>query len=348
MRIMVLGGLGYVGSVFLGKIEGKSHDYEEVAVIDAGWFGKPELSSKIELQYPMDIRHVTSEDFLAADVVVNLAAVSNDAMGKEFDVATWSVNTQAAVRTANLAREAGVKAYVYASSASVYGSSPGGIVTEFSETNPLSIYGRSKLAAENELRSLAGRNFRVVCLRFATACGPSKNMRSDLALNDFVASAVQKNFVELKSSGEASRPFISTDDMGSAITSVINQYEDLEDYFSILNVGNPDWNFTVRHLASTVASYFDCPIRVPDGASRDNRDYRLSFDKWLNFAGHWKPEKSIDKLIQDMGEIYRKLLESDEDPYGGERIRLDYLRKLISLQILEHDSLFHTKEAQSV
>ena len=59
------------------------------------------------------------------------------------------------------------------------------------KTQPLTTYAKSKILIENYLKK-ADKKFKVVCLRFATACGASPNIRLDLVLNDFVFSAITK------------------------------------------------------------------------------------------------------------------------------------------------------------
>ena len=73
-----------------------------------------------------DVREMTAADLEGVTAVVHLAAVSNDPMGKRYEAVTDSINHQSSVRLAELARDAGVKNYVFASSCSVYGFAEGG------------------------------------------------------------------------------------------------------------------------------------------------------------------------------------------------------------------------------
>ena len=105
-----------------------------------------------------------------------------------YEEVTLDVNHRAGVELARQAKAAGVRAFVFASSCSVYGSADDGPRTEQSEVDPLTAYARSKVLTEQALAELADQDFRVTCLRFATACGMSDRLRLDLVLNDFVAS----------------------------------------------------------------------------------------------------------------------------------------------------------------
>src|SRR5262249_59518939 len=124
------------------------------------------------------------------DAIVHLAAISNDPMGKTFEEVTYDINYRASVELARQAKAAGVKRFVFASSCSMYGLADDTPRTETSPLNPLTAYAKSKVRTEGELQKLAGQNFSVTCLRFATACGMSPRLRLDLVVNDFVACAV--------------------------------------------------------------------------------------------------------------------------------------------------------------
>jgi nucleoside-diphosphate-sugar epimerase len=111
------------------------------------------------------------------DAVVHLAAISNDPMGKAYEAMTYDINYRASVELARRAREAGVSAFVFASSCSMYGYAEGGPRTEQDALNPLTAYAKSKVMTEQGLQPLASDGFKVTCLRFATACGMSPRLR---------------------------------------------------------------------------------------------------------------------------------------------------------------------------
>lgn len=80
----------------------------------------------------------------------------------------------------------------------MYGSADDRPRTERSEVSPLTAYAKSKVLTEQGLRELAAPNFRVSCLRFATACGMSDRLRLDLVLNDFAACAVSSRRITVR------------------------------------------------------------------------------------------------------------------------------------------------------
>ena len=133
------------------------------------------------------------------DTVIHLAAISNDPMGNEFEDVTFEINYHSSIRLAKMAKKAGVKSFVFASSCSMYGTAEDEARTEESPLNPLTAYAKSKVSTEKELATLAGNGFKVTCLRFATACGMSDRLRLDLVLNDFVAGAIASKKITILS-----------------------------------------------------------------------------------------------------------------------------------------------------
>src|SRR2546421_5979151 len=145
--------------------------------------------------------------------MVHLAAISNDPMGKTFEDVTYDINFRASIELARQAKVAGVRCFVFASSCSVYGVADDTPRKETSPLNPLTAYAKSKIRTETELQTLAGKNFTVTCLRFATACGMSDRLRLHLVVHDFVACAGSSKKITILSGRTPWRPLIHRRDM---------------------------------------------------------------------------------------------------------------------------------------
>ncbi len=120
----------------------------------------------------------------------------------------------------------------------MYGFFDGKTKTEESSVEPLTAYARSKVMAERELLSLARRDFKVTCLRFATACGMSDRLRLDLVLNDFVANAVSSRKIVVLSDGTPWRPLIHVKDMARALDWAITREVSDGGEALVLNAGS--------------------------------------------------------------------------------------------------------------
>src|SRR5207247_1016037 len=103
----------------------------------------------------LDIRDMAPEDLAGFDAVVHLAGLSNDVLGDLDSDLTYAINHRASVRLARLAKDAGVKRFLFSSSCSMYGTSGDKMLTEESPFNPITPYAISKVRVEEQLTALA-------------------------------------------------------------------------------------------------------------------------------------------------------------------------------------------------
>src|SRR5665213_3333957 len=257
MRILITGNMGYIGPNVVRQLR-QSRPEAQLIGYDTAYFAsaltsvEPLPEHELSAQLFGDVRAIPQSAFAGVDAVIHLAAISNDPMGKAFEDVTMQVNHAASVTVAEMAKKAGAKAYVFASSCSVYGFAEDGARTEDSSLNPLTAYARSKVATENDLKNLADSNYTVSCLRFSTACGMSPRLRLDLVLNDFVASALALKKINILSDGSPWRPLINTKDMARAMDWAISRPSANGGTFLIVNVGSDSWNYQVKDLALAV------------------------------------------------------------------------------------------------
>src|SRR6266550_9210175 len=121
-KVLVSGAGGYIGVPLCAKLIERGHS---VIALDRYFFGKDRMNdvagnSHLEL-IADDIRDFDPSLLNGVDAVIDLAGLSNDASAEIKPELTQAINMQGATRLARLAKEAGVRRYVYSSSASVYG-----------------------------------------------------------------------------------------------------------------------------------------------------------------------------------------------------------------------------------
>jgi nucleoside-diphosphate-sugar epimerase len=251
----------------------------------------------------MDVRNVAPTLLEGIDAIVHLAAISNDPMGKKFEDVTYEINHKASVDLAGKAKRAGVKSFVYASSCSIYGFAEGESRNERSPLNPLTAYAKSKVLAETELGTLAGRDFLVTSLRFSTACGMSERLRLDLVLNDFVAGAVASGAITILSDGTPWRPLINVNDMARAIDWAIGRGSFTGGDFLAVNVGCDGWNYQVKELAEVVGEVIPgTSISINKDAAPDKRSYKVDFGLFRKLAPDHQPQVSLNATIRGLRE----------------------------------------------
>jgi nucleoside-diphosphate-sugar epimerase len=344
MKILVTGNLGYIGPV-LGKVLRRERPDWKLVGLDTGLFqgclvdpsASPDGVWHTHLY--KDVRAVAADDLRDVDAVIHLAAVSNDPMGKQFEKATFSINSRATVELAKLAKKCGVKSFVFASSCSVYGDGAGETKSEASGVNPLTAYAKTKLESEEGLQPLASPGFKVTAFRFATACGPSPRVRLDLVLNDFVASALLGGRIDILSDGTPLRPLISTRDMSRLL--MWGAERSRGDDFLVLNGGCDEWNFSVREIADAVAARLKgVAVSVNPAAPADKRSYKVDFAKLREIAPAYYPRSDFGEVIAELAAQLKPLCAS-----GGvgpafrdsHFVRLKVLTKLIETKSIDSE-----------
>lgn len=340
MKILVTGNLGYIGPELAKAIKAYKSNCH-ISGIDTGIFAGCLTSSDLigdtfyDLQNYVDIRDISREHLRGVDVVVSLAAVSNDPIGNEFEEATNSINYEANLNLANLCELNGVQKFILASSCSMYGAGGSTPRTESDQTMPLTAYAKSKINCENQLRILfSEKDIEFVFLRFSTACGISDRLRLDLVLNDFVASAVAYKKITILSDGTPWRPLIDVEEMCKAIIWAIdlNVRDSVKNNILSVNVGSNEWNFSVKQLAELVCMQCSgTKLEINKNAPEDKRSYKVDFSLYKSLAGSFYPSKKIEDTIQELVMMTSKLnLQSCTDIRSTDFIRLNKVRQLLN------------------
>jgi nucleoside-diphosphate-sugar epimerase len=353
MKILITGNMGYVGPGVVSQLRAT---YPEAILVgyDMAYFATsltnaPYLpESKLDQQLFGDVRTMPADVLEGVDAVVHLAAISNDPMGTKFEEVTLDVNYRSSIRIAEMAKAAGVKNYVFASSCSMYGAASEQAKTEDSELNPLTAYARSKVASEKELAPLAGDGFTVTCLRFATACGMSDRLRLDLVLNDFVAGAISTGKITILSDGSPWRPLIHVKDMARAIEWAITRTPDNGGEFLAVNAGSNEWNYQVKELAEAVAEIIPgTEVSVNLEAAPDKRSYRVNFDKFKALAPNHQPQVSLKQAIKELRDGLTQMDFKDGDFRNSLLMRLKVLTSLQETNAI-NDQLQWIRESKKV
>jgi nucleoside-diphosphate-sugar epimerase len=298
MKILIAGGAGFIGSVLAPLLQKSGH---EVAVADLFWFGN-HLPDDVETLRGQ-LFDLTEEDLAAYDQVIFLAGLSNDPMAEFSPAKNFIENGALPSYLAYIAKNAGVKRFIYASSCSVYGFTDATLADEDSEVRCGYPYGISKLQGERGVLQLADEHFSTIALRQGTVVGYSPRMRFDLIVNTMFKAAVQTGRITINNP-KIWRPILDVRDTTQAFLLATEAKSDVS---GVYNVAYD--NFTVGEIGERVAASVErltgqkIALDVKD--IKDFRSYRVSTERArrvLGFNPQFGVEKIVDSLFENRSE----------------------------------------------
>ena len=305
MRVIVIGGAGYMGSILVRGLLRRGH---RVRVIDNLTFGDSPLAG-VAAQVELDVRNMQDLEvphLAGADAVVNCGGLSNDPTADWNPRRNWEENFHAVVRTARMSRDADVKKFIFASSCSVYDGVPGNCppLSESSAVAPVGHYSQAKYAAEEALREIADPSLSIVAFRMATLFGPSPRMRFDLVVNTMLRNALTQRSVQVAGDGTLWRPLLSVQDAARAYVMAIEQ--PLPEAFTLLNlVGENRQLMDIARIVADAAAREGQPVAITscDLPARV-RSYRADGALARKILG-FRPSESAESVARFMSTMFR-------------------------------------------
>jgi len=314
--ILVVGGAGYIGSVLVRELLDRGFS---VRVFDRLYFGDRglrEVKDRIELVVG-DMRRPDPSIFQGIDVVVNLGGLSNDPTAEYNPRANTEMNTVATGTLGEMAKKAGVRRFIFASSCSVYyvaaGSEKTDPLTEDSPIAPKAAYSKSKFEGERRLLALADKDFTPVIFRQGTVYGFSPRMRYDLVVNTFLKSALTRGVLNLHLGGEMWRPMVDIRDVCRAYISCFQVDEKLiRGQVFNLSFRNYRVSELALHVKNALAQEGVRVDLVPDYSSKGVRSYFVSTEKIERVLG-FRCEIEVEESVRHMLGRIRELGMTDFD-----------------------------------
>lgn len=302
MNILVTGGAGYLGSTLVPLLLADGH---RVTVLDNFMFGQASLAAVCaDTNFHMVRGDAREKDIVAplaidADLIIPLAALVGAPMCDNDPVGATTINRDAVDMLCGLLSSE--QKVIMPVSNSGYGvGEPGKFCTEETPLRPVSLYGKTKVEAEEIVLGKAGG----VSLRLATVFGMSPRMRLDLLVNDFVYRAVNDRALVLFES-HFKRNYIHVRDVARAFCHVIANLGTMKG--EIFNVGLSDANLSKWELCEKIAEHvpgFQF-MEAPIGEDPDKRDYIVSNEK-IEATGYM-PAHSLDLGIAELMKGYQMI-----------------------------------------
>jgi nucleoside-diphosphate-sugar epimerase len=302
MNVLVTGGAGYLGSVVCEHLLAAGH---RVTALDNLMYQQQSLfhlCARPGFEFLLgDVRdgRVMERAIKEADVLIPLAAlVGAPACDRDPWLAT-SVNLDA-IRLLNRLRSPH-QLVIYPNTNSGYGTQTGeAFCTEETPQEPISLYGRAKVEAEDEL--LGSRN--AITFRLATVFGTSPRMRLDLLVNHFVYAAVTDGYLVIFEK-DFKRNFVHIRDVADCFLHAISQADRMvgRAYNVGLDAANLSKAELVRRIQTHLPRFYAHFSEV--GTDPDKRNYVVSNQR-LREAG-FEARRSLDEGIQELLRGYRMM-----------------------------------------
>lgn len=321
MNVLITGGYGFIGSHVAEEFHKEGYS---VFIIDNLSTGNPDNIKFKHNFFHLDIEDRRCKEIFKSnkfDVVINLAAQINVTSSIENPYRDTMSNILGLTNMLQLSAEYGVKKFVFASSAAVYGNNEEIPLREDAVLDPLSPYGMSKSTGEfycNKWSELYGLS--VLCFRFSNVYGPRQGMLGEGGVvSIFIERAAQGKELSVFGSGNQTRDFIYVKDVANAV------YKSVKDNISgIFNLSTGSES-SVNELIETLDSlqplrgvcYMDKREGDIENSCLDNTKLKQAID--------WKPRYALSEGLKNT--------------YAW---HLDYQRKISKDDIARNSSITRT------
>ena len=304
---LIIGGSGYIGTVVNDSFQ---KDKKYTVSFDNLLYNqthvrkiKKSLFTENKFESIKNVDKYIKTNSKDIENIVILAALVGDPITKKYPQLSKQVNINYTKKIINSAIKNKIKKLVFISTCSNYGIvKKNKIADESTKLNPKSIYSKNKVEIEKYLKKFKLSKFtEITILRFATAFGLSKRMRFDLTLNEFVRSAYIDKKLEIYDY-DTWRPYCHVLDFAKIISLVLFKKVKRKN-FEIFNAGNSRNNFTKIMIAKLISKHIKNVEIILQGASKDPRDYIVSFDKLksvYNYAPKFTLQFGIKEIINQL------------------------------------------------
>ncbi|MCZ6679496.1 MAG: SDR family oxidoreductase [Candidatus Poribacteria bacterium] len=298
-KVLVTGGAGYVGSVLVPKLLDAGY---RVKVLDLYIYGQSVLDGvkhhpnleqiRGDLRDGGHLQRITP----GCDAVIHLACISNDPSFELDPELGKSINYDAFTPLVEIARDNGVRRFIYASSSSVYGLKTESNVTEELTLEPLTDYSKYKAYCEDILQRYQSPDFTTVTVRPATVCGYSPRLRLDLTVNILTNHALNRGRMTVFG-GEQKRPNIHIADIADLYVDLLSRPA-AQIAGQVWNAGYE--NHRVIEIAEIVRAVVGRKhVEIVTTPSDDHRSYHISSKKIERDLG-FLPKRTIEDAARDL------------------------------------------------
>lgn len=307
MKILIGGGAGYIGSALVPAL--LEHGYD-ITVIDLLWFGN-HLPKEVKV-IQKELFDCKKEDFEGFDQFIFLAGVSNDPMAEFSPAKNFIYNAALPAYLAFIAKQVGIKRYIYASSCSVYGYTVDQLYDEDAPVTCGYPYGISKLQGERGVFQLQDEKLSVIGLRQGTVSGHSTRMRFDLIVNTMFKSAMKDGKITINNPS-IWRPIFNIKDTVNAYLRAVQADYSISGTFNVAS-----GNYTVGQIGDMVKAELENltgkKIELEIKSIQDFRNYKVSIERAKTSIG-FQAQYNVKDIITDLYEHLSEYGDFENDEF---------------------------------
>ena len=323
-QVLIIGGSGYIGCPVTSLLLNSGYKVRNLDYLTYG-HQSAMMGHMLSPDYDFVFGNMGEQSSLddaldgITDVVI-LAGLVGDPITKQFPDEAHAVNDVAIQNCLKALNGRGLRNVIFVSTCSNYGKiAEDEIADEEFDLEPLSLYAKSKVAAEKLILSLKGKvDYTPTVLRFATAFGMAPRMRFDLTVNEFTRDLFLDKEL-LVYDADTWRPYCHVKDFARLIRKVL-QADTSKTAFEVFNAGSNENNYTKQGIVDLICERLpNRKVSYKDNSS-DPRNYRVDFSKLnnkLGFECKYSVADGVDELIAGMEEHLFDDVETRKLYYGN-------------------------------
>lgn len=312
MKILVTGGAGYIGSVLVNKLIEQGHEVSVIDDLSNGFRQNIDRRAKFTEGSILD-KDILNQALEGVEVVYHLAAKIRVEEGEAKPELYKKVNIEGTLDLIKACVDKKINKFIFASTAAVYGDPEEFPVNENSKTNPVSVYGATKLEIDKYLEANAkNMGISTICFRFFNIGGALKTKEGSwLKIKHEDATHLIPSILHSSSNkpllifgndwptkdGTPTRDFIHVVDLSDALIKGLNSLNKLGN--QIINLGTATGS-TVLDMIKSAEQALNKSITYKFANRRAGDSFALvtSNDKAKEVLG-WSPNLSLADIFID-------------------------------------------------
>ena len=315
MRILVTGGAGYIGSVLVNKLIEQGHEVNVIDDLSNGFRENIDRRAKFTEGSILDKGNL-NQALEGVEVVYHLAAKIRVEEGEAKPELYKKVNIEGTLDLIKACVDKKIAKFIFASTAAVYGDPEEFPVNENSKTNPVNVYGATKLEIDKYLEANAkNMGISTICFRFFNIGGALKTKEGSwLKIKHEGATHLIPSILHSSSNkpllifgndwptkdGTPTRDFVHVVDLADALVKALNSLDKAGN--QVINLGTATGS-TVLEVVKTAEKSLNKIISYNFAARRAGDSFALvTSNQKAKELLNWQPTKTLSDILIDAQE----------------------------------------------